>query len=273
MMHRLGALTGLLCLATPTVSFSFLYAPPATAVRRTASSTALTGIMSLSSPGARGQSSDLRLVADTGATRRRWEGRQGRALLQQLRSEAAAAGSEESPKPTESSTTGGAAVDDSKGEGGAIKRGFRRVARFFGAGKKMPNIKELGLYALLSYGFVSNASYAICVGLAWFASSKKTGLSPLAPGQWQVFLVSYAALWAINNVLRVPRFALSVSLAPAFDRFIGFLMKKTGRGKGVATGLCVFLVNFLGTFALVATGILLASIFSGVPFWPAAAAA
>ena len=49
------------------------------------------------------------------------------------------------------------------------------MARFFGAGKKMPNIKELGLYAILSYGFVSNASYAICVGLAWFASSKKTG--------------------------------------------------------------------------------------------------
>ncbi|CAM9431080.1 unnamed protein product [Ectocarpus sp. 8 AP-2014] len=273
MMHRLGALTGLLCLAMPTVSFSFQSAPPAMAVRRTASSTALTGIMSMSSPGARGQSRDARLVADTGATRRRWEGRQGRALLQQLRSEAAAAGSEESPKPSESSTTGGAAVDDSKGEGGPIKRGFRRVARFFGAGKKMPNIKELGLYALLSYGFVSNASYAICVGLAWFASSKKTGLSPLAPGQWQVFLVSYATLWAINNVLRVPRFALSVSLAPAFDRFIEFLMKKTGRGKGVATGLCVFLVNFLGTFALLSTGILLASIFSGVPFWPAAAAA
>lgn len=56
------------------------------------------------------------------------------------------------------------------------RRGLRRVARFFGAGKKMPNIKELGLYALLSYGFVSNASYAICVGLAWFASSKKTGI-------------------------------------------------------------------------------------------------
>lgn len=55
------------------------------------------------------------------------------------------------------------------------RRAFRRVARFFGAGKKMPNIKELGVYAILSYGFVSNASYAICIGLAWFASSKKTG--------------------------------------------------------------------------------------------------
>ena len=29
-----------------------------------------------------------------------------------------------------------------------------------------------------------------------------TGLSPLAPDQWQFFLVSYAALFAVNNVLR-----------------------------------------------------------------------
>lgn len=50
------------------------------------------------------------------------------------------------------------------------------MARFFGAGKEKPNLKQLGLYAVLSYGFVSNASYSICVGLAWFASSKKTGV-------------------------------------------------------------------------------------------------
>lgn len=63
------------------------------------------------------------------------------------------------------------------------------MARFFGAGKEMPNIKELGLYAILSYGFVSNASYAICIGLAWFASSKKTGeqayfVKPVASKWW-----------------------------------------------------------------------------------------
>lgn len=62
---------------------------------------------------------------------------------------------------------------------------------------------------------------------------------------------------------RVPRFALAVSLAPTFDRFIAFLMKKTGRGKAFATGLCVFLVNVLGTLTLMTTGILLASLFSG----------
>lgn len=57
----------------------------------------------------------------------------------------------------------------------------RRVARFFGAGKEKPNIKQLGLYAVLSYGFVSNASYATCVGLAWFAASKKTGIDTCFP--------------------------------------------------------------------------------------------
>lgn len=74
-----------------------------------------------------------------------------------------------------------------------FRRGFRRVARFFGAGKKMPNIKELGLYALLSYGFVSNASYAICVGLAWFASSKKTGVIC-----WDLFFVCLLGIFFLG---------------------------------------------------------------------------
>eukprot|EP00903_Cladosiphon_okamuranus_P015733 g14521.t1 len=204
--------------------------------------------------------------------------REGLVLSRPLRAEAAAAapapgGSEEgvaSPKSSASSDTDMVAGenDDTRGP---LKRAFGRVARLFGFGMKLPSIKELGLYAFLSYGFVSNTSYAICVCLAWFASSKKTGLSPLAPDQWQFFLVSYAAFFAINNVLRVPRFALSVSLAPAFDRLIAFLMKKTGRGKGVATVLCVILVNLMGTCTLMAAGILLASLLSGVPFWPAAA--
>lgn len=62
---------------------------------------------------------------------------------------------------------------------------------------------------------------------------------------------------------RVPRFAFSMTLVPVFDRFIRFLMKKTGRGKTFSTGLCVFLVNVLGTLTLMASCILLASFCSG----------
>ncbi|CAM9693456.1 unnamed protein product [Choristocarpus tenellus] len=106
---------------------------------------------------------------------------------------------------------------------------LRSVKTFLGAGKEKPNFKELGIYALLSYGFVSNASYSILTGIAWYISSAKSGLSPLAPDQWQLFMVCWTGLWAMNNLLRVPRFALSISLAPTFDRFINYLMSKTGK--------------------------------------------
>lgn len=152
-----------------------------------------------------------------------------------------------------------------------LKRVWKAVARFFGAGKEKPNLKQLGLYAVLSYGFVSNASYAVCTGVAWFISSKKSGLSPLAPDQWQLFLTVWAGMWAVNNVLRVPRLGVAVALAPTFDRFITFLMRKSGRGKTFATVLCVLLVNLIGTLVLMASSILLASALSGVPFWPVAA--
>lgn len=52
---------------------------------------------------------------------------------------------------------------------------LKRMARVFGMGKEMPNLKELGMYAILSYGFVSNISYVSCFGVAWFLSSKRSG--------------------------------------------------------------------------------------------------
>ena len=52
-------------------------------------------------------------------------------------------------------------------------------------------LAKMGLSALLSYGFVSNMSYAVTLSLSWFIHSKRTGLSPLAEGQWKPFLAVY----------------------------------------------------------------------------------
>lgn len=41
----------------------------------------------------------------------------------------------------------------------------------------------VGASAVCSYGLVSNVNYCITVMIAWVISAKKTGLSPLAPGQ------------------------------------------------------------------------------------------
>lgn len=57
---------------------------------------------------------------------------------------------------------------------------------------------------------------------------------------------------------------VAVALAPTFDRFIAFLMRKSGRGKTFATALCVLLVNVIGTLTLMASAVILASAFSGM---------
>ena len=103
--------------------------------------------------------------------------------------------------------------------------------------------------------------------VSWYLASKRSGLSPLAPGQWQFFLTIYGSTFLINNVIRPFRLALSVALAPVFDRFIAAIMKRTGRSRNFATGVCVVLVNVIGTTVLMSGGIVLASAASGVPIW------
>ena len=75
---------------------------------------------------------------------------------------------------------------------------YRRVKSFIIESKKFIEEKKMstklskdtiakaGLYALLSYGFVSNVSYITCLIISWVTHGKRTGLSPLAPGQWKV---------------------------------------------------------------------------------------
>merc|ERR1719437_304446 len=92
-------------------------------------------------------------------------------------------------------------------------------------------LAKMGLSVLLSYGFVSNMSYCVTVSLAWFGFSKKTGLSPLAPGQWKGFLAVYAGFYVFNNFVRPMRFAASVGVAPYFDRVVKSIQNRTGLGK------------------------------------------
>mmetsp|Transcript_25344 Transcript_25344/g.37899 ORF Transcript_25344/g.37899 Transcript_25344/m.37899 type:complete len:173 (-) Transcript_25344:9-527(-) len=88
---------------------------------------------------------------------------------------------------------------------GALKR-FLKMFKPKSASENMTPkemLAKMGLSALLSYGFVSNMSYCVTVSLAWFGFTKKTGMSPLAPGEKNChILVSYSIsmhLCAGNN--------------------------------------------------------------------------
>jgi len=129
-------------------------------------------------------------------------------------------------------------------------------------------VAKMGMSALLSYGFVSNMSYSVTVSLAWFGFSKKTGLSPLAPGQWKPFLAVYAGFYIFNNVVRPIRLAVSVGVTPYFDRAVAAVQRKTKLNKSASIGVVVFLANFCGTLTAMSLGILVASIAAGVPIFP-----
>ena len=129
-------------------------------------------------------------------------------------------------------------------------------------------LAKAGMSVALSYGWVSNVSYSITVSLAWYIFSKRTGLSPLAPGQWKSFLAVYAGFYVFNNIVRPVRFALSVSVSMYFDRVIQMIQDKFQVKKGVAIGLTVFLANFVGTIALMCLGISIAATAARVPVFP-----
>lgn len=129
-------------------------------------------------------------------------------------------------------------------------------------------LAKMGLAAVLSYGWVSNVSYAICVSIAWYGFSKKTGLSPLAPDQWKPFLAVYAGFFVFNNVVRPFRLGLSVAISRYFDKVITFVERKTKFSRSIAIALVVFVFNIVGTISLMAVGISLASMASGVPIFP-----
>ncbi|KAL7473849.1 hypothetical protein ACHAXS_014369 [Conticribra weissflogii] len=130
-------------------------------------------------------------------------------------------------------------------------------------------LSKLGISALLAYGFVSNVSGVIAVSSAWFIFSKRTGLSPLSPGQKTQFLALYAGFTLALNILRPARFALSMAISPVFERIRNFFQRRFGVGPKAATVLMVVVINLMGTCSLMACGVGLASLLSGVPVFGA----
>lgn len=124
---------------------------------------------------------------------------------------------------------------------------------------------KLGLAAFLSYGFVSNMTYAVLLSCSYFVFTKKTGITPLAPGQRASFLAVYTGFFVINNFLRPVRLAVAASFAPYMERVIVKIQKKLNCGRPVATGAVVFLFNIVGTFAAMYAGLNFAALLSGVP--------
>lgn len=129
-------------------------------------------------------------------------------------------------------------------------------------------LAKMGVATVLSYGMISNLSYAILISLAWYGFSVQTGTTPLAPGQWKPFLGVYAGFWVFNNIVRPLRVGLSIAIAPSLDRLVLFFQNRLKVSKPLAITFTVVVVNVIGILLLMCGGISLASLCSGVAIFP-----
>jgi hypothetical protein len=141
------------------------------------------------------------------------------------------------------------------------------------------SLGKLGVDAFFTYGLVSNLNAGLTISFAWFSFCQQTGLSPLAPGQWPKFLLTYGVIYAtLGTVTRPFRMAFGVSITPLFSRAMKRLQERmpfaeTRPKLNRTLTLLLFSVfgNMLCTFALIAAGVWAAGALSGVPPFPAGA--
>lgn len=103
---------------------------------------------------------------------------------------------------------------------------FGKLKKIFGGKWTKERIKSLGIGAAIAYGFVSCVTYSTCIVIAWLAHVKKTGTVPIAPGQWKTFLVIFAGLYTIQNIIRPLRFCLAIALTPVANSMLDYLEEK-----------------------------------------------
>ena len=137
-------------------------------------------------------------------------------------------------------------------------------------------LQTLGVDAFFTYGVVSNLNVALTAALAWGAFTKRTGLSPLAPGQMPLYTATYGAIYvSLGTLLRPARMALALSLTPLYTRCVArlraslpFYDSRPKLNRTLALVIVSLLLNVVGTGVLAAIGVYIASLVTGVPVLP-----
>jgi hypothetical protein len=144
-------------------------------------------------------------------------------------------------------------------------------------GEKKVSIAKMGMAMFLSYGFVSNMSYAVSLSLAFFIYGKTKGVTPFIrttngsvfPATLDAsFALVYGGFYVANNFLRPLRIAFSAYVSKYFDAVIAYIQQTLQLPKPVAIFATVVLFNICGTLLASAIGISIAGAACGVSFWP-----
>ena len=129
-------------------------------------------------------------------------------------------------------------------------------------------LSKMGLSVLLSYGFVSNMSYAVSISIAWYIFNIKYKTSPLGPNQWKSYLLVYSGFYIFNSIVRPARVGVAALLSQYFDAAIQYIQDRTQLRRKYCIGILVFMTNVVGTLFVMSCGICMASLASGISIFP-----
>jgi len=127
-------------------------------------------------------------------------------------------------------------------------------------------IAKMGIDFGLTYNMISNVNGSFTLSAAWYIASMKTGLSPLAPGQWRSLLAAYASLYVVAALIRPFRIALAIGMTHKMEHLLQYVQKRIGCTRTNAIGM-VFTFGVVLWLTCCAAGVTLASTLAGVPLW------
>lgn len=145
---------------------------------------------------------------------------------------------------------------------GLFKRVYNSISHLFGVDPS--KLKSLGVPFVLSYSILGNISGAIYISSAWYLSCKRTGLSPLVPGQWKSLLNAWSAVYIVAQFIKPFRVAGAICMSKQSAKYLEMTKKKLNCSQRVAIGF-QFSMGFVMMGALASLGVTLTSLVTGVP--------
>lgn len=127
-------------------------------------------------------------------------------------------------------------------------------------------IAKMGIDFGLTYNMISNINGSVTLSIAWYIASMKTGLSPLAPGQWRSLLAAYASLYVVAALIRPFRVAVAIGATHKMEQLLQYMQKRIGCTRTNAIGM-VFAFGIVLWLTCCAAGVTLAATLAGVPIW------
>ena len=125
---------------------------------------------------------------------------------------------------------------------------------------------KLGVSFGLSYSLLSNINGGVTLGVSWYMTCQRTGVSPVY--QWKALLKTYGTMYAFLQALKPIRIAAAISLARTTEQWLDSIQGRfdCGRSKAVAAQ---YALGYVAQAIVASVGIFVASSASGVPVFMA----